>query len=822
MSSKFRKILSVLIIALVAFGAYVSFFGLGPVNNIKDSLKYGLDIDGGVYVVMEAQTGKMTGSKLKETMEQTQQVINKRVNAMGVSEASVNIEGENRLRIEMPGVKDAKTAINRIGDTAKLRFTLADGTQYLTGDDVKTASAETDSEHGGYKIIMKFSSKGQEKFAQATRLAASGSVNATVTDDSGNTVDPKAVVIWLDDKVLTAPTVSGEINNDSCEIYQQNGGYSKTEAQETAALIRGGALPVSLTEVESSVRTASIGANALDKSIVAGGIGLLLVFILMILMYNVLGLFADIALCLYVILVLWIMSAMGAVLTLPGIAGIVLDIGMAVDANVIIFSRIKEEIGLGRSIRVAVDQGFKHALVTVLDAQITTLIAAVVLYELGSTTVKGFAVTLMIGIIVSIFTAVIITQIFVGALADSRFAKNTFFGCRPDGTPKKLVRKEFHFIEKRKIFYCISGAVIVIGLVTLGIRGFNYGIDFTGGTMIQMDLGKKVAISDVEKTIRQYHLNPEIVYSGADQHQVIIKTTKALNANARASVQQTIEKKYDLNKKSVVASEEFGPSIGKELRNNAVKAILVAALFMLLYIIFRFKTWRYGVAAIAGIGHDVLVLIAVYAVFRIQVNNPFIAAILTVVGYSINDTIVIFDRVRENSKMLRQKPVMELLDHSINQTLDRSIMTSMTTVIATVPLLILVSAQLSQFVLPLMIGVLVGTYSSICLCSPLYYEFNRRAEASRYLAQQKARKRIEAKKSSKKSEKKAVEAPKTEVSKITEKTSDAGIAAGDTSTGQEAEAPKNGNKSGKKSGGNGKKGTGGSKSRKKKKGSKRR
>lgn len=822
MSSKFRKILSVLIIALVAFGAYVSFFGLGPVNNIKDSLNYGLDIDGGVYVVMEAQTGKMSGSKLKETMEQTQQVINKRVNAMGVSEASVNIEGENRLRIEMPGVKDAKTAINRIGDTAKLRFTLADGTQYLTGDDVKTASAETDSEHGGYKIIMKFSSKGQEKFAQATRLAAAGNVNATVTDDSGNTVDPKSVVIWLDDKVLTAPTVNGEINNDSCEIYQQNGGYSKAEAQETAALIRGGALPVSLTEVESSVRTASIGANALDKSIVAGGIGILLVFILMILMYNVLGLLADIALCLYVILVLWIMSAMGAVLTLPGIAGIVLDIGMAVDANVIIFSRIKEEIGLGRSIRVAVDQGFKHALVTVLDAQITTLIAAVVLYELGSTTVKGFAVTLMIGIIVSIFTAVIITQIFVGALADSRFAKNTFFGCRPDGTPKKLVRKEFHFIEKRKIFYCISGAVIVIGLVTLGVRGFNYGIDFTGGTMIQMDLGKKVAISDVEKTIKQYHLNPEIVYSGADQHQVIIKTTKALNANARASVQKTIEEKYDLNKKSVVASEEFGPSIGKELRNNAVKAILIAALFMLLYIIFRFKTWRYGVAAIAGIGHDVLVLISVYAIFRIQVNNPFIAAILTVVGYSINDTIVIFDRVRENSRLSRQQPVMELLDHSINQTLDRSIMTSMTTVIATVPLLILVSAQLSQFVLPLMIGVLVGTYSSICLCNPLYYEFNRRAEASRYLAQQKARKRIESKKNSKKSEKKAVEALKADENKAGGKTSGAGSAAETPNSGHGEKQEKNGNKSGKKSGGNSKKGTGGSKSKKKKKGNKRR
>jgi len=749
MNSKVRKVLSVIIIALVVFGGYVSVFGIGSISNLKDSLNYGLDIDGGVYVVMQANTGTQTGSKLNETMEQTKEVLAKRVNAMGVSEATVNVEGKNRIRVEMPGVKDAQTAIKKIGQTAKLRFTLADGTQYLTGSDIKTATVDTDSENGGYKIDMKFTSAGRQKFANATERASSGDVTATVTDTSGSTVDKTSIVIWLDNKVLTAPTCSSKIDSDTCEITRPSGGFEKAEATETAALIRGGALPVSLTEVSSSVQTASIGANALNKSIVAGAIGLALVFVLMLLMYNLLGLFADIALLLYVMLVLWIMQAMGAVLTLPGIAGIVLGIGMAVDANVIIFSRIKEEIALGRSIRVAVDTGFKHALVTVLDAQITTLIAAVVLYELGATSVKGFAVTLMIGIVVSIFTAVVITQIFVGMLADSKFAKNTFFGCHADGTPKKILKKEFHFIEKRKIFYICSATVIIAGMLTLGIRGFNYGIDFTGGTMIQMNLGQKVAISEVQKTISKYNLKADIVYSGNDKHEIIIKTTKALNADARAAVQNTIEKQYNLNSSSVISSEEFGPTIGKELRNNALKSIGIAALGMLLYIIVRFKSWKYGVAAIAGILHDVLVLISVYAIFGITVNNPFIAAILTVVGYSINDTIVIFDRVRENSHLMRGKPVMEILDHSINQTLDRSIMTSTTTLISIVPLLIMVSSQLAQFVMPLMVGVAVGTYSSICLCSPLYYQFNKRAESSKYVAQQKAKQRIEAKKAAK-------------------------------------------------------------------------
>ena len=755
MKSQVRKVLSVVIIAVVILGWCASIFGMGPVKKIKDTLNYGLDINGGVFVVMQADTKGMSPSKTKTVMEQTREVINKRVNAMGISEATVSIEGTNRLRIEMPGVKDADTAIKRIGKTAKLKFTLADGTEVLSGSDVKNAAAAVDSQNGGYKITMKFTGAGQSKFAQATERAASGNVNATV-EERGQKVDPTAIVIKLDDDILTAPTVREKIDNDSCEITR-NGGFSEEEASQTAALIRGGALPVSLTEAQSSVESASIGANALDKSIVAGAIGLGLVFLLMLFMYNVLGLIADVALALYVLIVLWVMAGMGAVLTLPGIAGIVLGIGMAVDANVIIFSRIKEEIGQGRSIRVAVSTGFKHALTTVLDSQITTLIATIVLYQLGSTTVKGFAVTLMISILASIFTAVVISQIMVGTLAESKFARYRFFGCNNDGTPRNFVKKQFRFIQHRKIFYCASAAVILCGLVFLGVRGFNYGIDFTGGTSIEMNMGQKVSIPKVEKTISEFKLDPSIVYSGEGQKNVIIKTTKGLTTPQRKAVTDKLRSAYGLGEKSIISSQEFGATVGKEIRNNAIKSILIAAFFMLLYIIFRFKTWKYGVAAIAGIGHDVLVMIAFYAIFGVTVNNPFIAAILTIVGYSINDTIVIFDRVRENRHIMRNTPVGEVLDTSINQTLNRSIMTSLTTVVSIIPLLVMVSGTLAQFVLPLMVGVLCGTYSSIFLCSPLYYEFNRSAERSRYQQQQKAKERIEAKKAQKKAQKKLEE-----------------------------------------------------------------
>lgn len=741
MNSKLRKFLAGLVVIAVLVGWYISIFGIGEITSIKDAMKFGLDINGGVYVVLEAEQDDIkdfSDEELTETMEQTRAVLNNRVNAMGISEATVSLEGKDRIRVEMPGVEDAQQAIEQIGKTAKLRFMLADGSEALSGDDVKDASIDTDTENGGYKIVMEFTGEGGKKFEDATRKAFANNLPVS-KEFSEAGIPSNSVIIMLDEEIVTAPVVDrGAISGTNCEITSRGGGYSKEEASNTAALIRGGALPISLNEVTSSVQTATIGYNALNKSIIAGAIGLCLVFVLMLLMYNVLGLLADIALLLYVLIVLWVMAGLGSVLTLPGIAGIILSIGMAVDANVIIFARIKEEIGLGKTIRVAVDQGFKHALTTVLDAQITTLIASVVLYEIGSTTVKGFALTLMIGIIVSIFTAVVVTQLFVGLVANSKtFAKNKYFGVNEDGTPKRLLKKDFSFIKNRKVFYCCSTAVIVIGLVFAGFRGFNYGIDFTGGTMIQLDMGQKVDVEEVKDTVAEYDLEElSIILSGDKQEQVLLKTTSALDNEARTEVINSLEEKFGVTDDDILASEEFGPTVGKELKTNALKSVLIAAVGMLIYIIFRFKSWKYGVSSIAGILHDVLVVLAFYAIFNVTINNPFIAGILTVVGYSINDTIVIFDRIRENKKLYKKDSSEVVIDRSINQTLSRSIMTSLTTLICMVPMFFMVSTSIREFIIPLMVGVLAGTYSSIFLCSPLFYELSKNEEKSKYMLNQ--------------------------------------------------------------------------------------
>ena len=729
MSVKLKRILAALVIIVLVFGWYVTLFGIGDqskddaITSVKDTLKYGLDINGGVYVVMEAQTDE-TGDELKELMEQTRAVLDNRVNQMGVAEASVTIEGTNRIRVEMPGVEDADEAIQAIGKTAQLYFILADGSVVLDGSHVKDAQVATDGSY--YKILLEFDSEGASLFEEGTRKAYNQEVTPTIDGLSAN-----EIAIVLDDEIVVNPRVQSVISGGSCEM---TGNYSKEEATMTAALIRGGALPVELVEVQSSVQAATVGADALDKSIIAGAIGLAIVFFIMIIFYGMLGFIADIALLLYVIMFLWSMVAFNVVLTLPGIAALILSIGMAVDANVIIFARIKEEICAGKSIRVAVDAGFKNALSTVLDAQITTLIAAVVLYEVGTTSVKGFALTLMIGIIISIFTAVVITQLFISLLANSeKFAKNKYFGVNEDGTPKQMLNKTFSFIKHRKIFYIVSVTIIVVGLLWSVIFGMNYGIDFTGGTTFQIELGKQVAIEDVEKTLEEYELDPQIIYAGEGNTQVIIKTIESLDNSQRNEIIATLEDAYGITDESILASEQFGPSVGDELKINALKAVIIASIGMLIYIIFRFKSWKYGISAVAGVVHDVLIVIAFYAIFGFTINNPFIAAILTLVGYSINDTIVIFDRIRENKTINPRESSEVNIDRSINQTLNRTIMTSLTTLVVMVPLCIMVSSSIREFIIPLMVGVIVGCCSSIFICSPLYYDLCKKDEGSKYL-----------------------------------------------------------------------------------------
>ena len=729
-----RKVLAVLIVILLIGSWIISFTGLGSgFGNLGKQLKYGLDINGGVYVLLEADSEE-TGTELQAIMNQTKSVLENRVNAMGISEAQVSIEGTNRIRVEMPGVENAEEAIEQVGRTAQLQFFLADGTLALTGEGVSDSQMANDTNNGGYKITIDFTSEGSNLFADATEKAYQGGVEATMTDEEGNLVDNTSIVIALDDEVISAPLVHEKINSRTCEITR-NGGFSEEEASTLSALIRGGALPANLEEINSSVQTATIGANALSLSVKAGAIGLALVLILMVLVFGMLGVIADLALLLYVQLVLWIMAGMGSVLTLPGIAGIILSIGMAVDSNVIIFTRIREEIQKGKSIRVAVDMGYRAALGTVVDSQTTTLVAAFVLYMFGTTSVKGFALTLMIGTVMSVITAVFITQLFVNLLAGSeKFGTYAMFGMKEDGTPKFTWKWNIKFIENRKKFYAISACVIILGLGFALIRGFNYGIDFTGGTMMQIELGQEASIDEVKETIAEFDLDPTIVYASDNNSQIIIRTIKDLKSDDRAAVVDKLQDKYGFKDADVLASEEFGPTVGKDLRQNATKSILLAALCMLIYVRFRFKNWQYGLAAVAGLAHDVLVTLSIYAIFRITINNPFIAGILTVVGYSINDTIVVFDRIRENSKFYKRKQGVALIDDSINQTLSRTIMTSITTFIVMVPLFLMASSELRSFLIPLMIGVFVGTYSSIFLCSPVFYELTKKEGISKYEA----------------------------------------------------------------------------------------
>ena len=729
MNQTLKRVLAILVLAVTVFAWYVSIFGIGSINSAKDALKYGLDIDGGVYVVMEAQTD-LKGDELRDLMEQTRAVIDNRVNQMGVAESSVTIEGEKRIRVEIPGAENAEEAISAVGKTAQLQFLLADGSVVLDGSHVKDAQISTDGSY--YKILLEFDSEGASLFEEGTRKAYNREVTSVIDEVTSN-----QIAIVLDDEIIVHPDVKSVISGGNCEI---TGRYTKEEASTTAALIRGGALPVDLVEVQTSVQSATIGADALDKSIVAGAIGMLLVFILMIAYFGMLGIVADIALMLYVALFIWSMSAFNVVMTLPGIAALILSIGMAVDANVIIFTRIKEEICAGKSIRVAVNAGFKNALKTVLDAQITTLIAAVVLYEVGTTSVKGFALTLMIGIVISIFTAVIITQLFISLLAESKkFAKNKYFGVKEDGTPKQFLHKSFSFIKNRKIFYIISAVIIILGMGMSLVRGLNYGIDFTGGTMIQVDMHKEVPISEVEDAIDEFNLDPSIIYAGENNTQVVIKTIESLDNEKRAEVVDALGESFGVTEEDVLASEQFGPSVGDELKKNAVKAVVIASIGMLIYIIFRFKSWKYGFSAVVGVAHDVLMVIAFYGIFGFTVNNPFIAAILTLVGYSINDTIVIFDRIRENKQLYKKDGSEVNIDRSINSTLNRTIMTSLTTLVVMIPLCIMVSASIREFIIPLMAGVIVGCYSSIFVCSPLYYDLCLSGEESKYQKQTKSK-----------------------------------------------------------------------------------
>ena len=666
------------------------------------NIPLGLDLAGGVSITYQAKGETPSAEEMNDTIYKLQ----KRVEGYS-TEAQVYPQGDNRINIEIPGVTDANAILEELGKPGSLSFQDMSGNELLSGTDIKTAEAKTYKDNLNnvdYEVALTLTDEGAEKFAEAT-AANIGS----------------RIAIVYDGETISAPTVQTAITNGNAAITNME---SYEAAEQLASTIRIGSLKVELEEIQSKVVGAQLGTDAIRTSLLAGIIGFALVVIFMIVMYRLPGVAAGIALTSYVGLTLGLLNAFEITLTLPGIAGIILGIGMAVDANVIIFARIREEIGAGKSVKGSIKTGFQKALSAILDGNITTLIAAIILSLKGSGSVKGFAHTLALSIVVSMFTALVITRLVMNAFYALGLQDAKLYGIQKE-------RKTINFLSKKNICFVISAVLILGGLAVMGVNGskgkgaLNYSLEFQGGTSITIPMNEALSIQEIDETVKP--VVSEVIGSNEIQAQkvdgsndVIVKT-RALDLETREALCQELVEKFGVDENQI-AIENIGAAISSEMRSDAITAVLLAALFMLLYIWFRFKDIRFATSAVAALLHDVLVVLAFYAVARLSVGSNFIACMLTIVGYSINATIVIFDRIRENLAVAgRKTDLQELVNRSITQTLSRSVNTSVTTFITVAVLYVLGVASIREFALPLMVGIVCGAYSSVCITGALWY-----------------------------------------------------------------------------------------------------
>ena len=686
-------VISVVAIILLAFvGFKVIKIAGWEVKSFNNAITKGLDLQGGVSVLMEIQEDDVSS----DVRQRTKQLLELRVNKIGVAETVVTEEGEKRIRIDIPGAYDSNEIVDGLSKTGNLEFKDADGNVVLTGKDVKDATAILDDTSRPV-VSLELNADGQEKFAEVT------------ANNIGKTIS-----IYMDDEVVSSPVVQNTITNGKAVI---NGMSSMDEATKLAGVISSGALPVSIKAVSINNVGAQLGSEALPNAVKAGVIGIGIIFLFAIIYYRIPGIFASIALTLYITLVLLVFTELKVALTLPGIAALLLTIGMAVDANILIFERIKEELKNGISVKSAVKAGFENAMSSIVDSNSTTFIAALILYFIGSGSVKGFAVTLMIGIVLSLFTALIVTKTLMNLSIDMGLLKKKWqFG-------NKKERKPFNIVQKTKIWFVLSSILILIGLGFTVSRGLNFGIDFQGGTKMVVNLGEGFNKVEADEIVKA--LVPDAVTNEAADTQYEIKA-KELDSSKVSEVFKALQDKYNLEDDDLLSQDEIGASVGKELTRNSIIALVIACLAMLVYIAIRFKM-DYGIAAIIALVHDLLITVSVFAIFNIPVNTPFIAAILTIVGYSINDTIVIFDRIRENSKNMRRASSTEIANKSLTQTMSRSINTTLTTLITITAVNIFVPT-VREFSFPLIIGIAAGAYSSIFIAAPTWVLLRNRED----------------------------------------------------------------------------------------------
>lgn len=742
---KSRAVISLIVFALIlGLLGYTAVCGVGAdKSGSASSIKLGLDLAGGVSITYQVVgDGKPSDSDMSDTIYKLQQRVENYS-----TEAQVYKEGDDRINIEIPGVTDANAILEELGKPGSLYFIsqtdsegnnnyeagygidadgnlvpqytlnktidelLADGSVVLTGTEVADAQARSQQDSMGNLenvVALTLNASGTDAFAQATQKAY----------DNGETI-----AIYYDDEIVSAPNVQAVIKDGSAVITGQS---TAAEAENLASTIRIGGLKLELEELRSNVVGAQLGSEAIHSSLIAAAVGFALVVIFMIAIYYVSGLAASLALCLYVELMVILLYAFEVTLTLPGIAGIILSVGMAVDANVIIFARIREELATGKTVQSSIKIGFSKALSAILDGNITTFIAALVLYFMGSGTIKGFSITLIMGIVLSMFTALFITKFLINALYALGVQSEKAYGV---GKEKKTI----DFLSKRKMFFGLSVAVILIGFVVMGINKsqmdmpLNYSLDFVGGTSTTMTLNEDMSIEQIDAQI--VPLIEDITGDGnvqttkvAGSNEIIIKT-RTLNVEERERFADTMVTNFGVDESSITA-ETISATISSEMQKDAVKAIIVSTILMLLYIWFRFKDIRFGASSVIALLHDVLVVLAFYAIVKISVGNTFIACMLTIVGYSINATIVIFDRIRENLRDKKDREALqELVNKSISQTLSRSIFTSLTTFFMVAALEVFGVSSIREFALPLIAGIICGTYSSICLTGAMWYVF---------------------------------------------------------------------------------------------------
>ena len=723
-----------LTVILTVFFCFTAAVGIGSTGTgAAKHINTGLDLSGGVSITYQTKKSNPT----KEEMSDTIYKLQKRVEQYS-TEAQVYQEGSDRITVEIPGVTDADAILNDLGKPGSLYFITqedADGNQnFTTGQNGYVLARSMDEIKESGSVVLEGSDVADAEGGAIQNQNTSAKeyvVSLTLTSDGKNSGKEKfseatkenvgkQIAIIYDNQVVSAPNVNEQISGGKAQI---SGMKDLEEAQNLASYIRIGSLSLELEELRSSVVAAQLGEEAISTSVMAGAIGLIIVILFMIIAYRVPGIVAGIALILYTVLMLITLNAFDITLTLPGIAGIILGIGMAVDANVIIYARIREEIGAGVSVRSAIKAGFSKAFSAIFDGNITTLIAAFVLMWLGSGTVKGFAYTLALGIVISMFTSLVVSRLIVNALYAVGIHDPKFYGSTKE-------RKAINFVGKRKVFFIVSIILILSGLSTMlinsqaGNKALNYSLEFSGGTSTTVtfneDMDIKTIDSEVTPVVEEVtgdkNVQPTKVVG---TNQVVIKT-RSLTQEEREALQNALVEKFGVDE-NTISTESISSTVSKEMRQDAIVAVVVATICMLLYIWFRFKDIRFASSAVLALLHDVLVVLAFYAIARISVGNTFIACMLTIVGYSINATIVIFDRIRENMHGSRRiDNIEEVVNSSITQTLTRSIYTSFTTFVMVAVLYIMGVSSIREFAAPLMVGILVGAYSSVCVTGALW------------------------------------------------------------------------------------------------------